>query len=100
MERLRAHFLTHDFSAQTSGYKFKNAPSEKNQMYIKAKGFFPSIKRLIIWIEDTTNFEESWDVLLSENADTVYPAHGRPFTTSDLAKYKKHISKLRLYKLN
>ena len=42
MERLRAHFLAHDFSAQTSGYKFKNAPSEKNQMYIKAKGFFRS----------------------------------------------------------
>ena len=42
MERLRAHFLAHDFSAQTSGYKFKNAPSEKNQMYLKAKGFFRS----------------------------------------------------------
>ena len=42
MERLRAHFLAHDFSAQTSGYKFKNATSEKNQMYLKAKGFFRS----------------------------------------------------------
>ena len=60
---------------------------------------FPSIKRLIIWIEDTTDFEKSWDVLLSENADTIYPAHGNPFPTSDLRKYKKHISKLRLYKL-
>lgn len=40
MERLRAHFLAHDFSAQTSGYKFKNAPSEKNQMYLNAKGIF------------------------------------------------------------
>ena len=61
---------------------------------------FPSIKRLIIWIEDTTDFEKSWDVLLAENAEAIYPAHGRPFATSDLAKYKKHISKLRLYKLN
>lgn len=42
MERLRAHFLAHDFSAQTSGYKFKNAPSKKNQMYLKAKGVFRS----------------------------------------------------------
>ena len=61
---------------------------------------FPSIKRLVIWIEDTTDYEKSWDVLLAENADAIYPAHGRPFAVSDLAKYKKHISKLRLYKLN
>ena len=27
-------------------------------------------------------------------------AHGRPFAISDLAKFKKHISGLRLYKLN
>ena len=27
-------------------------------------------------------------------------AHGRPFPTSDLAKYKNYISKLRLHKLN
>ena len=60
---------------------------------------FPSIKRLIIWIEDTADFEKSWDVLLAENADTIYPAHGRPFPRNDLAKYKNHISKIRLHKL-
>ena len=60
---------------------------------------FPSIKRLIIWIENTNDFEKSWDALIAEGVDTIYPAHGRPFPTSDLAKYKKHISKLRLYKL-
>jgi glyoxylase-like metal-dependent hydrolase (beta-lactamase superfamily II) len=60
---------------------------------------FPSIKRLIIWIEDKSDFEKSWDVLLAENADTIYPAHGRPFPKCDLAKYKKYISKIRLHKL-
>ena len=60
---------------------------------------FPSIKRLIIWIEDKTDFEKSWDMLLAENADTIYPAHGRPFPQCDLAKYKKYISKIRLHKL-
>lgn len=60
---------------------------------------FPSIKRLIIWIEDIMDFEKSWEALIAENADTIYPAHGRPFPTSDLAKYKKYISKLRLRKL-
>ncbi len=60
---------------------------------------FPSIKRLIIWIADKTDFEKSWDVLLSENANTIYPAHGRPFPKNDLAKYKNHISKIHLRKL-
>ena len=60
---------------------------------------FPSIKRLIIWIEDKADFEKSWDVLLAENADTIYPAHGRPFPKCDLAKYKKYVSKICLRKL-
>lgn len=60
---------------------------------------FPSIKRLIIWIEDKSDFEKSWDVLLAENVDTIYPAHGRPFPKYDLAKYKKYISKIHLHKL-
>jgi glyoxylase-like metal-dependent hydrolase (beta-lactamase superfamily II) len=60
---------------------------------------FPSIKRLIIWIEDKSDFEKSWDVLLAENVDTIYPAHGRPFPKYNLAKYKKYISKIHLHKL-
>ena len=55
---------------------------------------------LIIWIENTIDFEKSWDVLIAENADIIYPAHGRPFPTCDLVKYKKDISRLRLHKLN
>lgn len=37
MDGLRAFFREHDFSAQTSGYKFERASSEKNQIYIKTK---------------------------------------------------------------
>ncbi len=59
---------------------------------------FPSIKRLIIWIEDIADFEKSWDVLLAENADVIYPAHGRPFPRNDLAKHKNHIAKIHLHK--
>ena len=40
MQALRDRFRDNDFSTQTSGYKFKTASSEKNQMYLKAKGFF------------------------------------------------------------
>lgn len=60
---------------------------------------FPSVKRLIIWIEDKVQFEKSWEVMISEAAEWIYPAHGKPFRKSDLTKYKKHISNINLYKL-
>ena len=60
---------------------------------------FPSIHRLIIWIESTAEFESSWEVLLAEDADKIYPAHGRPFSKNDLKKYKHCISKIRLREL-
>lgn len=60
---------------------------------------FPSMKRLIIWIEDKEQFERSWDVLLAEDAAQIYPAHGKPFQMNDLRKYKNVISKIHLYPL-
>ncbi len=60
---------------------------------------FPSVKRLIIWIEDKKQFEKSWDVLMSEDAELIYPAHGNPFHKSDLKKYKKIIQNIHLYSL-
>ena len=60
---------------------------------------FPSMKRLIIWIEDIELFEKSWEVLLSEDVEFIYPAHGNPFSKNDLKKYKGEISKIRLYSL-
>lgn len=57
---------------------------------------FPSINRLIIWIENLRDFEKSWEILINEGADMIYPAHGKPFKTSDLEKYKGKISKIKL----
>ena len=59
----------------------------------------PSIKRLIIWIENVSDFEKSWETLIYTNAKTIYPAHGTPFPASDLAKYKSAISRIKLRKL-
>ena len=56
----------------------------------------PSIKRLIIWIEDIAQFEESWDVLLSEDVEWIYPSHGNPFKKEDLRKYKCAIKDIKL----
>ena len=60
---------------------------------------FPSIKRLIIWIENKAEFEKSWDILINQDAETIYPAHGKPFPKRELTKYKKHIAKIHLYQL-
>ena len=59
----------------------------------------PSMNRFIIWIENIKEFENSWDVMISENPEMIYPAHGKPFDVNDLKKYKHKISKIKLYKL-
>ena len=60
---------------------------------------FPSIKRFIIWIENTKQFEESWDLMINEGIKIIYPAHGKPFQIKDLIKNKKDIHKINLLKL-
>lgn len=59
----------------------------------------PSIKRFTIWIEDKVAYEYSWEKLLAENPIYIYPSHGNPFKTNDLLKFKKDISRIKLYKL-
>ena len=59
----------------------------------------PSVKRFTIWIENTADFEESWEKMLSADAETIYPAHGKPFAKNDLSKYKSAISGIKLRKL-
>lgn len=59
----------------------------------------PSIRRAAIWIEDKNAFQDSWNTLIDEKADWIYPAHGKPFRQDDLKKYINHIRRIRLYKL-
>ena len=59
----------------------------------------PSSKRITIWIENTADFEKSWEQLISTDAETIYPAHGKPFPKSDLTRYKGAILKIKLRKL-
>lgn len=47
--------------------------------------------------EDKNTFQNSWNILLGEKVDWVYPAHGRPFKQHDLAEYINHIFNIRLY---
>ena len=59
----------------------------------------PSLHRITIWIENKKEFENSWQVLLSENVEYIYPAHGKRFKSSDLHKFKAKINKIKLYPL-
>lgn len=45
---------------------------------------FPSTKRVTIWIENLKQYQESWNILIHEDAEMLYPAHGKPFQTCDL----------------
>ena len=60
---------------------------------------FPSMKRITIWIENTEQYEQSWEIFLNANAERMYPAHGRPFCKMYLRKYKNTIHKIKLRKL-
>lgn len=53
----------------------------------------PSLKRITIWIENKEDFENSWDKLIAEKANKIYPAHGKTFNDKDLKKYKRYIAK-------
>ena len=60
---------------------------------------FPSIRRVIIWIEDLSQFKQSWKTILQAKPRLLYPAHGKPFPTADLEKYFPYLDRVRLYPL-
>lgn len=59
----------------------------------------PSLHRITIWIENKKEFEHSWQVLLSEKVEYIYPAHGKRFKSSDLRRFIGKINKIKLYPL-
>lgn len=54
----------------------------------------PSSHRITIWVENTSEFEQSWDGILASGAKKIYPAHGNPFGLQELAKNKNRIQSL------
>ena len=64
-----------------------------------AMNSFPSIKRVIVWIEDPEQFKNSWEKILNAGPAMLYPAHGKPFRTLDLKKYLPYIDKISLHAL-
>ncbi len=60
---------------------------------------FPSRHRVIIWIEDLRQYRRSWETILKINPAMLFPAHGKPFQTSDLEEYLPRLDRIRLYPL-
>jgi len=44
--------------------------------------------RHTVLIENINSYHHSWDRMLSMGASTIYPGHGKPFSCSDLKKYR------------
>lgn len=60
---------------------------------------FPSIKRVIIWIGNKEQYKCSWERIIGLAPRVLYPAHGKPFKTSDLERFLPSLDKIRLYQL-
>ena len=60
---------------------------------------FPSIRRVIIWIENLEQYKQSWEKMIALNPKMIYPSHGKPFPTKDLVNYRSHLDGIRLYSL-
>lgn len=60
---------------------------------------FPSKARHTIWIENVEDFQKSWDRILGLKVKTLYPAHGRPFMSVDLAKFRYFLNGRKTYRL-
>ena len=56
----------------------------------------PSSHKITIWVEDKTEFEKSWDVILASGTEKIYPAHGSPFCPCALKKNKQFVAGLHL----
>ena len=60
---------------------------------------FPSLRRVIIWIENLRDYRQSWDAILEKAPALLYPGHGKPFKTDDLRIYRDDLERIRLYPL-
>lgn len=55
---------------------------------------FPSVNRIIIWIENLDDYRNSWDRMIKAGARMIFPSHGKPFPSQDLEKYRPYLKKI------
>lgn len=54
---------------------------------------FCRIKYRPIYINDIKEVLDSWNKIIQNNSQVIYPAHGRPFQAQELVKYKEFFTK-------
>ena len=47
----------------------------------------------------TMRYKESWKTMIQKNPEKLFPAHGKPFKTTELQKYLDTIERIGLYAL-
>ena len=87
-ERLETPGHTSDHSSCLSGDKLFCGDAAMNG--------FPSRKRTIIWIENLSQYKQSWETMIEKDPAMLYPSHGKPFRTADLRRYISSLDKVRL----
>jgi len=60
---------------------------------------FPSIYRIIIWVENKVDFRRSWKKMIEAHPKMIYPAHGQPFLVADIKKFLPKTLKIKSLKL-
>lgn len=60
---------------------------------------FPSIRRVIIWIESLEQYKQSWEKMIALNPKMIYPSHEKPFPTTDLLKYQNRLEGIKIFPL-
>ena len=58
---------------------------------------FPSLRRIIIWIENLREYQKSWETIMRAEPKMLYPGHGKPFQTGELKLL--NLEGIRLYQL-
>jgi len=60
---------------------------------------FPSTNRVIIWIENLKEYKKSWEKMIEEDFNIVYPSHGTAFPKEELIENKDKLEDIKLYPL-
>lgn len=60
---------------------------------------FPSSKNITIWIENLQEYQHSWETIILQKPNIIFPAHGKPFKTTELQRNLTALRKVKLYPL-
>ena len=60
---------------------------------------FPSKKRITVWVENKTEFKNSWNKIIVSGAKNIYPAHGQPFDIKELKNNIHFTDNIKQYSL-